>query len=69
MNSISNNVKRIIREKGLKQKYIAEKMGITERKLSDILNGRKVIDEGIIMSLYDTLNVEPNELFGYDKSA
>lgn len=62
---IASTVKRIIKQKGLKQKYVAGKMGITERKFSDIVNGRKTIDENVIRKLCFALEVTPNELFGY----
>lgn len=67
MSEIILNTKKIILEKGLKQKYIAEKMGITEQKMSDILNERKVVDDSVILSLCNALDVSPNELFGYSK--
>lgn len=62
-----DNVKIIIVKKGFKQKFIAQKMGISEKKLSDILNGRKVIDVNIIELFCRALDVCPNELFGYDE--
>lgn len=69
MCKVSIVAREIIKQKGLKQKYVAEQMKMTERKLSDILNGRKIIDEKIILSFCNALNVEPNELFGYDRTA
>lgn len=65
MNSLVIVVKDILKQKGLKQKYVAGKMGITERKFSDIVNGRKTIDENVIRKLCFALEVTPNELFGY----
>lgn len=69
MSEFTNAMKAAIRRSGYKDKFVAEKMGIEPRKLSDILNGRKIIDEKIILSFCNALNVEPNELFGYDRSA
>lgn len=66
---VAQNTKRLIAKFGLKQKAVAERMNISDRRLSDILNGRKIIDDVIIQSLCNALDVEPNELFGYDKSA
>ena len=62
-----DNVKSIIAKKGFKQKFIAQEMGISERKLSDVLNGRKIIDVNIIEMLCSALDVCPNELFGYEE--
>ncbi len=65
----AQNVRKVIKEKGYKQNFVAGKMGITYRQLSDILNGRKIIDEKIIMLFCKALEVEPNELFEYKKGA
>ena len=62
------NTKKVIKNKGYKQTFIAKKMNITDNKLSDILNFRKTIDVNIVFSLCNALEVLPNELFGYEKS-
>lgn len=62
------NLRSIIQEKGFKHKFVAQKMGIDERKLSAILNGRKVVDVEIILSLCKVLEVSPNELLGKEES-
>lgn len=62
MNEFISKTKKLIEEKGIKQKYLAQKMGISERKLSDILNGRKKIDIEIILLFCNTLKIQPNEL-------
>ena len=59
MNNLSKEVKNILSQKGLKQKFVAQKMGITERKFSDIVNNRKTIDESVIRSLCSALDVSP----------
>jgi len=41
MISHGNNLKRIIQEKGLRNSFIANKMGITPCGLSQILNGKR----------------------------
>ena len=69
MSEFTNAMKAVIAKSGYKSKAVAEKMGIEPRKLSDILNERKVIDEKIISSFCNALDVSPNELFGYDESA
>ena len=60
------NTKKIIQRKGYKQKYVAQKMNISDSKLSDILNYRKKIDVEIVSMLCDALDVKPNVLFGCD---
>ena len=69
MNEFTNNMKAIIKKIGYKNKFVAEKMGLTQRQLSDVLNGRKTIDYKIIMLFCEATNTQPNELFGYNKSA
>lgn len=69
MSEICTNIKTIIAAKGLKQKYVAAAMGIPPGKLSDIINGRKVIDPPLILSLCNALDVTPNELLGFVRTA
>lgn len=59
------NVK--IAESGLKKKTIAEKMEITDKKLSDILHGRTKISVDIIRSFCEAVGTTPNYLFEYKK--
>ena len=66
---VAKNAKSIILRTGLKQKVIAERMNMSDRKLSDILNGRKIIDDVIVLLLCRALEVTPNDLFGYNKNA
>lgn len=65
MNTFIINCKSVISQKGLKQKYVANQMGIPERKLSDMLNERKKIELEDIGLLCKVLETTPNELFGY----
>lgn len=67
MQNVITAVKIIMAEKGLRQKEVASKMNISEKKLSNIMTGRKVIDIPIIRSLCTALGVTPNELFMYKK--
>lgn len=66
---VADNVKKIISDKGLKQCVIAKKCGYTSKQFSDLLNGRKLVTEGIIFNLCNGLGVTPNELFSYDETA
>lgn len=43
MEKLIYTIRWIINSKGLKQKAVAERMGITDKKLSEMLNGRKKI--------------------------
>ena len=55
----------IINQKGLKQSAIARKLGISDQKFSDMLNGRRIIKACDIPSLAAVLGVDPNALFDY----
>ncbi len=55
----------IINQKGLKQSAIARKLGISDQKFSDMLNGRRIIKACDIPGLAAVLGVDPNALFDY----
>lgn len=63
MDIIVQNIRRIMHEKGLKQKYVADKSEFTEQEFSNMLNGRKRIDVSYISRICYALDVQPNELF------
>lgn len=41
--AIPENISRIIRERGLKQSYVAEKAGLTDSQLSGIMKGGELL--------------------------
>ena len=63
MSVLVNNINRIIREKGLKQKYVADKIGVSETALSNYLSERSGIKADIVPDICRALEVEPNELY------
>lgn len=56
-------VNQIINERGLKQCAVAERAGISNQMLSDMLNGRRLIKARDVLALADALGVTPNDLF------
>ena len=58
-------INEIITEKGLKKGSVAKKAGYTPQQFSDMLNGRRVIRYDDIPKLCESLQITPNELFGY----
>ena len=38
-----DNIRHLIRTKGLKQTYVAEQAGLTDQQLTDILNNRRLL--------------------------
>ena len=57
------NLRRIITEKNIKKKIIANQIGVSATEFSAMLNGRKLITVEHICKLLDALQVEANELF------
>lgn len=66
---LSNGLKIIIAQKGLKNLYVAENVGYTPQELSDMLNGRRLIKACDIPRIAKALGVEINYLFGIEKGA
>ena len=60
---IAPNVKKIIKEKGLKQSAVAEKTGYTKQQFNAMLNGRKIIKDVDVLRIATVLSVDINTLF------
>ena len=65
MQNVIKNMEIWIAKSGMKKKEVARQMEITEKKLSDILHGRKKIDVPIIRTFCVVLAITPNDLFMY----
>ncbi len=59
----AENILKIINDKGLKQKAVAEKAGYSRQQFSDMLNGRKIIRPFDTMAIAVALGVDANALF------
>lgn len=59
----AGNIARIIREKGLRNMYVAEKAGYKPQELSDMLNGRKLIKACDILKLSIVLGVTADDIY------
>ena len=64
---VAKNVKNIIKNNGITQRYLAHKMNIGEKKLSNMLNNRKVITDDDIVLFINALSVKPNALFATEE--
>ena len=64
MSVVAENTRRIIRERGMRQKDAADRANIPEKLFSSMMCGRKVIREADVLSIARALDVTPNELFG-----
>lgn len=63
----NDNVRAAIEDSGLKQKFVAEKAGISEQTLSAILNGKQKIEADLFFILSDVLKMAPETLYKYQK--
>lgn len=62
---IAANTKRIIADKGLKQRAVAAKAGFSEKQFSALMTGRRIIKDVDVMAIAIALDTTPNDLFGY----
>lgn len=65
MTNVADNIKAIISAKGFKQKIVAERANIPEKKFCDMLNGRATIKACHVPAIAVALEVTPNELLGF----
>nr|DAJ98597.1 MAG TPA: Helix-turn-helix XRE-family like protein [Caudoviricetes sp.] len=56
-------INRIIDEKGLKQRAVAQKANLSPRELNAMLNGRKIIKPCDVVAISQALGVKPGDLF------
>lgn len=64
--SVPAAVNRIMKERGIKQCVVAERIGCTPQMFCDMLNGRKIIKPVDIANLAKALDVSPNALFAQE---
>lgn len=58
-------IAKIIAERGLKKQTVAGQIGLTPQQFSDLLNGRRQLKQSDIIPICETLEISPNELYGY----
>lgn len=56
-------IMRLIRKKGLKQKYVADEAGYTTQEFSDMMNGRKIIKLCDIPRIATVLGVKADDIY------
>lgn len=65
---LTDNIRRIISEKGLKQKSVAQKGGYPPKQFNNMLTGRKIIGGLDVLRIANALEVMPNDLFAVSNS-
>ncbi len=64
--TLIDNIKRIISEKGMKQGVVAERAGFSQSEFSNMLNGRrKLLRAEHILPIAEALKVDVNTLYNY----
>ena len=63
INVVANNIRRIIEDRGLKQKKAAELCGYSQQTFSALLTGRKLIKTEDVIAFCNGLGITPNELY------
>lgn len=59
----SENLRRIIQERGIKQGFIAEKAGLSKNQISEILRNRRTIRPYELVAISNVLGIQIQELF------
>lgn len=69
MIDVRDCLKKAIEYSGLKQMAIAERAGLTDQMLSDIVNKRRKLDANEFITVCKIINTTPNEIlaFGVEK--
>lgn len=65
---VQDRIGQAIVKSGLKQKYIAEQIGVSEQTLSAMLAGRRKIYVDEFFNLCAVLNETPNNLYGFESA-
>ena len=66
---IAEKLRAAIDARGMKQKFIAEKVGISETALSVMLNGNQKIDVEVFFRICTVLQMTPDEICDIGKVA
>ena len=65
----AEKLREAIEERGVKQKFIAEKVGISESTLSSMLNGNQKIDIDTFFAIATVLHMTPDEIYSFKRGA
>jgi transcriptional regulator with XRE-family HTH domain len=66
---VSEKLREMITERGVKQKWLAEKIGVSEATLSAMLNGKQSIDVDVFFGIATAMRMTPDEIVAFKKSA
>lgn len=58
-----DGVRWLIQQSGMKQRAVAEKAGLTEQQMCDILNRRRKLDANELFAICKAVGVTPDAVF------
>lgn len=64
---VKNKLKTILDDRGIKQTWLAEKVGVNKSTISNIINNRYATTIDLAFRIADILNLELTEIFYYEK--
>lgn len=64
---VNERINAAVEDSGLKQKYIADRIGVSEPTFSAILSGKRKVDVDEFFSLCQVLQKTPEQLYHYKR--
>ena len=64
---VTNRLKKILENRGIKQTWLAEKVGVTRGNMSNIINNRQQTTIEVAFKIADILNLKLEDIFIYSK--
>ena len=61
--NVANNIRKVVAQKGMVQKVVAERSGFTEQQFTDKHNRRKIIRADYVPKIAEALNCTLDDLF------
>ena len=55
-------LKKILRDRGIKQQFVADKMGVNVRRINAYVNGRTLLKLDVAIQIANILNIDVKEL-------
>ena len=65
MSDVRDYLDPAIKKSGIKKYIVAERAGLTQQQLCDIIAKRRKLDSNELMSICEAIGMSPNELVGY----
>jgi len=65
--TVKNSLKEILEKRGLKQKWLAEQVGIDKRTMSNIISNRYNTSLEVALKIAEILEIKIDDIFKLDK--